>query len=126
MGSLKASGDDGLSAGFYKENWTVVGNSLKEFVMNSWQVPKAIADVNNTLIALVPKINQPDFVNQLRPIALCNVSYKTITKIIGSRIKPILDNRISPAQSSFISGRRIQDNITVAQKITHSMRKKIR
>ncbi|KAL4327761.1 hypothetical protein AHAS_Ahas13G0132400 [Arachis hypogaea] len=55
MGSLKAPGNDGLPANFYKENWVIVANSLKEFVMHSWQVPKAIADVNNTLLALCQK-----------------------------------------------------------------------
>ncbi|KAL4298891.1 hypothetical protein AHAS_Ahas17G0046200 [Arachis hypogaea] len=123
MGSLKAPGDDGLPAGFFKENWQVVGSSVINFVLDSWRNPSGIKDVNNTLLTLIPKVDHPEFVNQFRPISLCNVSYKTITKILANRIKTTLNNRISPAQSSFIPGRKIQDNIIIAHEIIHSMRK---
>jgi hypothetical protein len=55
-----------------------------------------------------------------RPISLCNVIYKIITKYIANRLKPNLPDYIHPSQQAFIEGRRISDNIIVAQEITHS------
>lgn len=45
-------------------------------------VPK---EVGKTVIFLIPKINQPGCCSQFRPISLCNVTYKTLTKILVER-----------------------------------------
>jgi len=73
------------------------------------------------LIVLIPKIDKLEFTSQFRPIALCNVIYKIITKVIVNRIKPFLNEIISPYQSSFIPGRTIHHNIVVAQEMVHAM-----
>uniref|UniRef100_A0A453I0W1 Reverse transcriptase domain-containing protein n=1 Tax=Aegilops tauschii subsp. strangulata TaxID=200361 RepID=A0A453I0W1_AEGTS len=54
------------------------------------------------------------------PISLCNVVYKIIAKSLANRIKPHLPDYIDPAQQAFIKGRRISDNIIIAQEITHT------
>jgi hypothetical protein len=51
---------------------------------------------------------------------LCNVIYKIISKSLANQIKPHLPNNIIDAQQAFIEGRRISNNIIVAQEITHS------
>lgn len=43
--------------------------------------------------------------------------YKCITKIIANRLKPCLPTFISPNQSAFVHGRKISDNILLAQEI---------
>ena len=52
-----------------------------------------------------------------RPISLCNVCYKTITKILVKRLKLILAKIISPEQRSFIKGSIISDDVLAAQEI---------
>ena len=61
-----------------------------------------------------------------RPISLCTVAYKTVTKIIANRLQLLLPNLIGPNQTSFVPGRHIVDNIVVAQEVVHSMRRKTR
>lgn len=114
MGPHKAPSEDGYPAVFFQNCWQTVGMSLHHFVSQVWDNPTLIAQVNNTLLALIPKVDKQEFVSQFRPIALCNVVYKLITKIVVNRIKPFLDGIISPFQSSFIPGQNIHHNIIIA------------
>jgi len=123
MGPLKAPGEDGYPALFFQKCWDTIAGSLFNFVSQVWINPSPISSINNTLIIMIPKVDKPDFVSQFRPISFCNVIYKIISKVIVNRIKPLLDNIISPFQSSFISGRSIHHNIIVAQEMVHSMSK---
>ncbi|XP_057744794.1 uncharacterized protein LOC130962625 [Arachis stenosperma] len=95
IGSLKAPGSDGFPALIYKNNWDIMKNKVCDFIQSCWKNPEIIKQANTTLITLVPKLNHPESINQFRPIALCNVTYKVLTKIIVDRIKPHLSDRIA-------------------------------
>lgn len=60
----------------------------------------------------------------LRPIALCNVIMKVITKVMANRMKNMLDSVISDTQSAIVPGRLISDNIMVAFEVTHYLKGK--
>lgn len=121
MTPWKAPGPDGYPVGFYRHNWDIIGNNLTTFVKHIWQNPVDIAPFNTTDICLIPKIDKPEYINQFRPISLCNVNYKLLTKIVVNRLKHILPDIISPHQTGFIPTRSIHENIIVAQEMVHSM-----
>ena len=105
MGSLKAPGPDGLNVLFFKTQWSHVKDSVLKFVSHVFDSPQDIRKINQTYLVLIPKVPQPETLRDFRPISLCNVLYKMITKIIANRIKPMLDKVIAPNQSSFVPGR---------------------
>jgi hypothetical protein len=80
--------------------------------------------INSTFIALIPKVNGSASFGDFRPIALCNLCYKIITKIIANRIRPILSRTISKEQFGFLKGRQIIDAIGTVQECIHSIREK--
>ena len=62
------------------------------------------AKLNQTHIVLIPKIQGLETFGNYRPISLYNTTYKIATKIIVARLRPFLENLISPLQSAFVPG----------------------
>lgn len=117
----KCSGPDGMSAYFYQHFWESVGEDLTTMVKEFFRSGQLEEGINRTNICLIPKkINASSLAN-FRPISLCNVAFKIITKILAKRLKKILPSIISETQAAFIEGRVIQDNILVAHELIHAL-----
>lgn len=75
---------------------------------------------NSAFLALIPKEKGATHFSRFRPISLCNLSYKIITKMIANKVKKILPRIIPENQGGFIKGRKIHDNILLFQEAIHS------
>ena len=51
---------------------------------------RSLCDVNKILIFLIPKMEKPELMNQFKPILLCNVIYKCVSKQFVKRFKPLI------------------------------------
>lgn len=123
MRPWKAPGVDGFHAGFYQAFWGSVKDSLVEMVRGAFHSGEFPASINHTLLVFLPKVPCPESFKQFRPISLCTVVYKIITKVLVNRLRPMLNDLIAPFQATFIPGRQAADNIMVAQEIIHTIRR---
>lgn len=101
MHPSKSIGLNGFSAFFFPE---ILGCCWKWLNKNSLFIlnhNSSAAPVNSPHIALAPKIKNTKSVSQYRPISLCNIAYKVVTKAIANRLKLVLDNLISCSQMHF-------------------------
>ena len=122
INSDKAPGPDGFSAGFYQAFWDIIGEDIYREVMTFFETGQLHPRYNETHIRLIPKVKGAKRVSEFRPIALCNSHYKIIAKILSKRLQPLLQSLISPAQSAFIPGRAISDNVLITHDILHFLR----
>lgn len=124
MGKFKAPGPDGFQPVFYQECWDTVGQSVIRFLLEFFNTGILPSETNDALVVLIAKVAKPERMAQFRPISLCNVLFKTITKTMVMRLKKVIPKLIGPAQASFIPGRLSTGNIVVVQEVVHSMRRK--
>ena len=121
MGPTKVPGLDGLNVFFYQNFWHVVGDSVATVVLDYLNSSIMVPVINHTHILPIPKVKSPKKMFDFRPISLCNVIYKIISKILANRLKQILPNIISSTQSAFVPGRLITNNVLVAYETLHTM-----
>jgi hypothetical protein len=79
--------------------------------------------ITEAILVLVPKIEAPSRFKEYRPISLCNVSIKIISKVLVNRLCPLLGNIIGPLQSSFIADRGTVKKAVIAQEVVNYMHK---
>lgn len=119
IGDLKAPRPDGMPAIFFKKYWDVVGEKLTREVLHILRGGPMPEGWNDTIISLIPKVDRPEKVTDLRPISLCNVIYKVVSKVLSNRLRQVLSEIITPNQSAFVPGRLVSDNILIAYELTH-------
>ena len=87
MRPTTAPGSDGMNALFYQKFWHIVGENVVNAVLDYLHSGVMGPDINHTNIVLIPKIKSPKRMSDFRPISLCNVIYKIISKVLANRLK---------------------------------------
>eukprot|EP00253_Pinus_taeda_P010845 PITA_10845 len=124
MGKDKSPGPNGWTIELFLHFYEQIGAEITEVVEESRLKGVIYRPFNSTFIALIPKKDDPESFEDLRPISLCNCIYKIISKVIALRIAPILSRNISMEQFGFLDGRQIHEAIGVAQEVIHSVKMK--
>ncbi|KAK3009505.1 hypothetical protein RJ639_013870 [Escallonia herrerae] len=105
MGSHKAPGPDEMTSLFFKTYRKITSFDVKESVKNFFITGHILKEQNHTLIALIPKQDNP-------------------VSILASRLQAVLHQLVSPLQAAFVPKRLINDNSIIVQELWHTMRKK--
>uniref|UniRef100_A0A8I6YKR7 Reverse transcriptase domain-containing protein n=1 Tax=Hordeum vulgare subsp. vulgare TaxID=112509 RepID=A0A8I6YKR7_HORVV len=124
IGDLKSPGPDGMPAIVFKRHWHFMGDHVVQEVLKVLNGDAFPEGRNSTTIVLIPKVKNPRRIKDLRPISLCNVVYKLVSKVIANRLKIVLPQVISENQSAFVPGRLITDNVLIAYEVSHYLMNK--
>ena len=89
-------------------------------VSNFFRSGKLLKEVNSTFLKLSLKVDNPEDFEEFRPISLCNVLVKKISKFFLNPLREVLDELVGPHQSAFIKGRNISENILLAHELVRN------
>ncbi|GJR37779.1 putative RNA-directed DNA polymerase, eukaryota, reverse transcriptase zinc-binding domain protein [Tanacetum coccineum] len=108
-GSDKAPGPDGFSFLFVKRYWELIKLDIHAFVSTFLESGKMSMGSNSAFITLLPKVSNPIYIQDFRPISFIGIHYKIIAKILANRLSKVVGKVVSHEQSAFIPGRQILD-----------------
>jgi hypothetical protein len=80
--------------------------------------------VNFGITTLLPKKCNALKIQEYRPICLLNVSFKTNTKVLTSRVGAVAERIINPSQTAFMPGRNILEGVIVLLETIHELHRK--
>jgi hypothetical protein len=112
MPSDHAPGPDGFNGAFFKKCWPIIKEDVIRLSRDFANGSLNLESINASLITLIPKINNPQTVNDFRPISLRNYSLKFLTKLLANRFQGVILKVVHENQYGFLKGRTIQDCIT--------------
>eukprot|EP00253_Pinus_taeda_P025049 PITA_25049 len=90
MATNKAPKSDSFTIEFFKSCWPIIKADLFNLIKNFHRTKRVLSTINATFLTLIPKSDHTDSPDKFRPIALCNVLYKILSKLMANRLKPIL------------------------------------
>lgn len=122
--SNKAPGYDGFILRFIKEMWDTVREDIISFVQNFFTSGQFPQSINTTWVSLIPKIKNPEVLEEYWPISVVGSLYKIVSKLLANRIKPVISEVISHTQTGFIQDSFITDGILIANVIVMWLKRK--
>ncbi|KAL4573741.1 hypothetical protein LXL04_020558 [Taraxacum kok-saghyz] len=99
-GSDKAPGPDGFSFAFIKRFWSLFRDDLVACVNEFFRSEKIPKGCNSAFITFIPKVLNPMFMKDYRPISLIGIHYKIIAKLLANRLAKVIGSVISVEQSA--------------------------
>ncbi|KAK3227785.1 hypothetical protein Dsin_007647 [Dipteronia sinensis] len=115
----KAPGPKGLNMNFIKANWGVIQHDFMNFINEFYRDGSIVKEVNQSFIALIPKVGKPNLMTDFRPISLVGAMYKILVKVLAIRIKKVMNSVIGASQMAFVNNRQIVDSFVIAEEIIH-------
>ena len=107
--------------------WSVIGADFKTILQLQLNRGNIISSNRVGATRLVSKVKGVPQIDELRPITLLNADYKILSKLLVSRMKPILGKVILSRQLCTVQGRNILfgvNNIISSLLYVNAMKKK--
>jgi len=82
MNQYKAPGPDGFQPIFYQTYWDNIGGEVAEFIAQVFTTGNIPPGLTETRIVPIPMVDSPLSLKDFRPISLCKVLLKAISKIL--------------------------------------------
>lgn len=91
----KSPGSDGFNVEVFRTFWPVIGDQLFLSIRYFFDNSSMPSFWGKTYIALILKTDNSKRISDYRPISLCNVCFKIITKLLANRLKMYLPKVVS-------------------------------
>lgn len=116
-----AASPDGFTVLFYQTCWDFVKSDIMAAMMDFFRGTPMPHSFTAMTIVLFPKRPNSEAWIDFRPISLCNVRNKIITKLLTARLALVLPLVVAPNQSGFVKGHLLSDNVLLAQELMQDL-----
>lgn len=123
MPKSKAPGPDGFPVDFFWEAWSVVGSDAVQAVKEFFTSGRMLKGVNETAIAIIPKVVGADKLSLFRPIALCSTLYKVIARVLKKKLQLVVADIVQRNQVGFVQNRLLCENVLLASELVTDFHK---
>jgi len=121
--NFKSPGPDGINFGFVKNFWNEMKEDVVRFITEFHRNGRLSKGINSTFISLIPNVESPQTLNEFRIISLVGSLYKILAKLLANRLRMVIGNVVSDAQSAFVKNRKILDGIMKANEVVDEAHK---
>ena len=90
MPNDKSPGPDGFNGAFLLKNWNIVKEQFYQLCFLFYEGSMDIHSINTAYITLIPKLANPETINDYRPISLVSITLKIITKLLANRMQQVI------------------------------------
>jgi hypothetical protein len=111
LANNKAPGEDGITAKVLKECWDFIKEDFFKLIKHYWEMGELYSEFLEGIIRLIPKEINIRRIKDWRPITLLQVAYKTIAKLLATRLSTVLPQLVNEKQTGFVPKRQILNNI---------------
>ncbi|GLU18032.1 hypothetical protein SLE2022_343540 [Rubroshorea leprosula] len=122
--SSKSPGPDGFNFRFIKEMWEDIKKEVVAFIQEFHNHGRIVRGANASFIVLIPKSENPQRIEEYRPISLIGVMYKILAKLLANRLRKVLPKVIGEQQMAFIGGRHLVDGVIIANEVIDEVKRK--
>ncbi|KAL0434258.1 UNVERIFIED_CONTAM: hypothetical protein Slati_2760100 [Sesamum latifolium] len=91
------AGPDGFSSAFYQACWDFIAIDIQDAVRDFFCGTPMPRSFKATTIVLTPKEDSLQTWNDFRPITLCNITNKILSKLLYKKLSQALPDLISPS-----------------------------
>ena len=108
-----------LTMSSQKLAWPIFKNDFYGLCQDFYSNNVCLRSINSSYITLIPKVDNPRYVGDYRPISLLNTTVKILTKILANRVQSTIIPLVHKNQYGFIKTRTIQDCLAWAFEYLH-------
>ncbi|KAI0492207.1 hypothetical protein KFK09_026474 [Dendrobium nobile] len=117
LGNNRSPRIDDITSSFLKFYWEIIKGDVSRAILHFFATNSMCQSWKDTLVVLIPKMDNANLPSKFRPISLCQTFYKVVAKVLINRLKPVLSNLISEEQGAFVPGRSITSHGLLAQEV---------
>ena len=124
IGNLKAPGEDGYGALFFKAAWDIVKFDVILAIQDFFLHNRFHKPINRTMVTLIPKNPEARRIKDYRPISCCSTIYKVISKILTTRLSAVIGSIVQNNQAAFTPGANLHNHVLLAFELMRAYERK--